>query len=199
MDCRSLFLYVSLSLTYTHAYIEQQFIFMVESRKWNIRWVVWLRGLFWLKLCSVSSSTVRPLSTSCWKMMTMSISSIKCHRGVFVCALACIYTHICPFLHCIVQAPLPHVLPFIFDHLSKHVHRSMPLLAGPCPFCPVMWPVLRRRAGVVSVPEPRPVVPVGWPGGEGRGGPGIRVRAQWLGAVVSTLLARAQCCGDAGV
>lgn len=59
---------------------------------------------------------------------------------------------------------------------------------GPRPFCPVLWEVLWWRTGALSIPWPCPVLSLGGPGGEGRGGPGIRVWAQWLGAVVSTLL-----------
>ena len=125
---------------------------------------------------------------------------------VCVCALTCICVLILLCVHLYLLPSLENKLlklfcPFFHPASLLPVHPSISpsLLAGPRPLCPVVWAVFWRRTGAVSFPWPRPVLSAGRPGGEGGGGPGIRVRAQWLCAVVSTLLTLTLFQGHAGV
>ena len=178
---------------------------MSDSRKLEDTWVVWLRCSIWFELycqSSQSSYPAHPLGTSCRDTMTevfplLNVCRVCVCMCVCVCVFVCIYTLICASI-LITKSGAQRQTHNIFSHpFFRLASRSSPPppptinphslspLADPRPFGPVVWAVFWRRSGALSFPEPRPVLPADRPGGSGCGGPGIRVRAEWLGPVVS--------------
>ena len=201
--------------TCTHTHRASVCLHDIE-RKLDGRWVVWLWRSIWFELYCQSyrrSYAHRPLNASWWQMLTKLFPLLNVSR-VCVCLCVCFQVCLCvyPFICAsllITKSREQRQTPELFCHLGSHpffhlasaparqaVHPSIinlspSHLAGPRPFCPVVWAVLWWRTGAVSFPWPCPDLSVGRPGREGGGGPGIRVRAEWLGTVVSTFSAHA--------